>query len=220
MRVRTSVASSARTARQPGSTTVAEDGFEDQRGAVDRLAGAELVAAIGRPRRRVSIGAAPPPGAARDRRRSRRAGDRLDRQRVDAPARPDRRSRSAGGEASSNAARIASERPASTSIVVSLPGARRRARRWRTICAGAKPCATRSPPRRVFQLGQPVRKILAERPQPAHLADRLHVGQADAIGRQHARRADGSGSAPSPAHRRPGRHAGRPRRRSRPACSG
>ena len=48
------------------------------------------------------------------------------------------------------------------------------------------PCSISASRARCFKLGKRCREILAERLQPARLADRLHVGDADAVGRQHA----------------------------------
>ena len=76
--------------------------------------------------------------------------------------------------------------PSSTSMVVSLPGVRSRARRSKAICAGLEALVDQVAARAAFQRRDAGGKILAERLQPAGLADRLHVGEADAIGRQHA----------------------------------
>ena len=100
--------------------------FEDQRRSVDRLPGAEVVTTIGRPFARFDRACPLSPGHL-GHARPRGAGDRFDAQRVDyrlaGSTNPKRRRWSA-----SNAARIDSGAARSTSIVVSLPGARSRAR--------------------------------------------------------------------------------------------
>ena len=120
-RVRTSVPSLARSARQPGSTTMVEVGSKISAGPFDEasprvVAARSISSALRSPARCGGIVRSPPRPAHR---RSLR--------------RPRPNSRSAAGEGRRTPARICSAGAIAISSVVSLPAVRSRARRWSSM---------------------------------------------------------------------------------------
>ena len=115
-----------------------------------------------------------------------RGCNRLDRQRVERPARRPRHSRSACGAA-------LRRRPASRRPSRSRPPASCRCPACELGAAleadlvGVEPLVDEVAAARLLQARRaPPEKSSLKRLQPARLADRLHVGEADAVGRQHA----------------------------------
>ena len=117
-------------------------GFEDQRGAVDRLAGAKLVAMVGGPAA-ASIGLAPAPAGTRA--LDAPTGDCLDGQRIDHRL-GHRRSRSAGGAARRTPRASSPARPARPRAWCRFP-ARAAARGGGGRSARARSLARRGPAR-------------------------------------------------------------------------
>ena len=86
--------------------------------------------------------------------------------------------------------------------------------------SGSTPCSTSASRAAASKLASAARKILAQRLQPARARGSPSRRRGRCRRPTARRRAGGSGSAPCRARRRRGTRAGRPRRRSRRACSG